>query len=100
MTLEGYGVLFGEFRGLMCISIQKGIAVWRSASKAGPDVSLSGLLDVQSAYLVVLSSVDGLVNLIKVLAQSWLGVVGQDEHSDASIGEVLLEGHLLIGGDE
>ena len=66
MTLEGYGVLFGEARGLMFISIQKGIAVWRSASGAGPDVILARLLDVQSAYLVVLSSVDGLVNLIKV----------------------------------
>ena len=65
-----------------------------------PDVILARLLDVQSAYLVVLSSVDRLVNLIKVLAQSWPGVVGQDEHSDASIGEVLLEGHLVIGGDE
>ena len=100
MTLGGYRVLFGEARGLMFISIQKGIAVWRSASGAGPDVSLSSLMDVQSAYLVVLSSVDGLVSLIKVLAQSWPGVVGQDEPSDASIGEVLLEGHLLIGGDE
>ena len=93
-------MLFGEFRGLLCTSNQKGITGWCSASWAGPNGSLSGLLDVQSAYLVALRGVGGLVNLVKVLAQSWPGVVGQDEQSDASIGEFLLERHLLVSGDE
>jgi hypothetical protein len=62
--------------------------------------SLAILAEVQLPALVVSDVVNGLIDVLQALPQGRPGIGRQEEYADTSVGEVMLEVHVSIGGDQ